>query len=253
MATMNEEMYSSSNAKKALNKYSKRLNMIEGVLKKAGKPAMSYERKLATAVTLDNTAKQIKIMEDMNGAATQPSSIGQYKRYAMDMVGTVIPSLIAPDVVSVQALDNRVGMINILEYQYGSDKGSAKAGQTFASPLAYQGMNPYYTTSSVDGETLSEGATKLAYTGVKPDTLRVYSPEGNELEVECDEEGNLTGDIPEGSKAFYLYDNETVPVSSPTMTMNITSIPIETRSRKLSAVWSFDAQYEMNKELKYVS
>lgn len=248
MASLNESLYSTPAAKRALNIHAKRIAIAESVRKEAGKSAMTYEQKLATAVTLENTARQLRVMESLNmNGATQPSSIGQYKRFALDMVGTVVPSLIAPEVVSVQAIDNRVGMVNILQYQYGSDKGSAKAGQTFASPLGYQGMNPYYTTSSVDGEEVV--GNQLQFAPVKPDTLRVIDTNGKLVEgLTVDADGKITGDVPEGAKAYYLYDNETVPVKAPQIKLDVKSIPIETKARKLAAIWSFDAQYELSKE-----
>lgn len=250
MASLNESLYSSPAAKRALKMYEKRIQIAESVRKEAGKSAMTYEQKLATAMTLSNTARQLKVMESLSaGGATQPSSIGQYKRFAMDMVGTIMPSLIAPDLVSVQAIDNKVGMINVLEYQYGSDKGSAANGQVFASPLGYQGMNPYYTTASVDGEKLTAQTTTLKYTPVKEGTLRVVKKDGTiDNTITVDKDGKLTGTPEEGSKAYYLYDNETVPVTAPQIKLDIKSIPIETKSRKLSAIWAFDAQYELSKE-----
>mgnify|MGYP004443872109 CR=1 FL=1 len=259
MASLNESLYSSPAAKRALKMYEKRIQIAESVRKEAGKSAMTYEQKLATAMTLSNTARQLKVMESLSaGGATQPSSIGQYKRFAMDMVGTIMPSLIAPDLVSVQAIDNKVGMINVLEYQYGSDKGSAANGQVFASPLGYQGMNPYYTTASVDGEALKSGVETpqtLQYTPVKEGTLRIVDDTGAMLTETTDYTitGNdvkltATGKEKTGLKAYYLYDNETVPVIAPQIKLDIKSIPIETKSRKLSAIWAFDAQYELSKE-----
>lgn len=258
MPSLNESLYSSPAAKRALNIHAKRIAMAESLRKEHGKSAMTYEQKIATAMTLENTARQLRVMESMNyGGATQPSSIGQYKRFALDMVGTLMPNLIAPEVVSVQAIDNKVGMINILEYQYGSDKGSAAAGQTFASPLGYQGMNPYYTTASVDGEDLKSDTTaqKLSYGPVKADTVRIVDKDGALLVETTDY--TIAGDTvtltstgagKSGLKAYYLYDNETIPVVAPQIKLDIKSLPIEATSRKLSAIWAFDAQYELSKE-----
>lgn len=255
MASLNESLYSTPAAKRALKIHDKRIQIAESVRQKAGLSPLTYEQKIATAVTLNNTARQLKVMsESLNyGGATQPSSIGQYKRFALDMVGTLIPSLIAPEVVSVQAIDNKVGMINILEYQYGSNKGSAQAGQTFASPLAYQGMNPYYTTASVDGEDMiagGDGKYYLQYTPVKPGTLRVIRKDqlvDSGITLVDAFTGEING-VQDGDKVYYLYDNETVPVTAPQIKLDIKSLPIETKSRKLSAIWSFDAQYELSKE-----
>ena len=146
-------------------------------------------------------------------------------------------------------------MINILQYQYGTDKGSAKAGETFASPLGYQGMNPSYTSAAVDGEEIivpAEGNYRLQYTPVKPDTLRVLNANGELVEgvtlVDAFT-GEIAGaELATGDRAYYLYDNETVPVTAPQIKIDIKSLPIEAKSRKLSAIWSFDAQYELMKE-----
>ena len=170
------------------------------------------------------------------------------------MVTTLTANLIAPEIVSTQALENRVGMINILQFAYGSDKGSARNGEVFASALGYQGMNPSYSASSVDGEELTavDGKYYLAYTPVKEGTVRVQKADGSFINVDVVDVN--TGEIDatslaDGDKAYYLYDNETVPVNAPMIKMDIKSIPITTQARKLKAIWSFDAQYELMKEL----
>lgn len=83
MASLNESLYSSPTAKRALKLHEKRIAIAENVRKNNGKSPMTYEQKLATAVCLENTRNQIKVMESVNyGGAVQPSSIGQYKRYS---------------------------------------------------------------------------------------------------------------------------------------------------------------------------
>ena len=95
MPSLNESLYSTPAAKRALKIHDKRIQIAESVRKQAGKSPMTFEQKMATAMTLENTARQLKVMESLNyGGATQPSSIGQYKRFALDMVGTLMPSLI---------------------------------------------------------------------------------------------------------------------------------------------------------------
>ena len=83
MASLNESMYSSPAAKRALNLHSKRIAIAENVRKNSGKAPLTYEQKLATAVCLENTRQSIKINESLNyGGAVQPSNIGQYKRFS---------------------------------------------------------------------------------------------------------------------------------------------------------------------------
>lgn len=255
MATMNEAVFNTPNAKRALKLHEGRIRTATEIRKKRGLDT-GYERQLATALCLENTRRQIRAVESLSFGvgATQPSNIGQYKRFALDMVATLIPNLIAPDLVSVQAIDNRVGMINIFDYQYASNKGEAVAGQTFASPLAYAGTDQQYTSSAVS-ETVKTAVTTtgtqvLTWTPVKPATVHVYGSNGAEkTDVTFDTAGNLTaGTLAVGDLITYLYDNETVPVTAPQIKLDIKSLPIETRSRKMSAVWSFDAQYELTKE-----
>ena len=145
-------------------------------------------------------------------------------------------------------------MINILQFAYGSNKGTAQAGDVFASPLGYQGTNTTYTAASVDGEELYQDANNeyhLAYTPVRPGTLRVLDSTGASVSATLVDPytGEISG-VSDGDVAYYVYDNESVPVQSPMIKMDIKSLPITAQSRKLSAIWSFDAAYELNKELK---
>lgn len=248
MATMNESVFNTPSAKRALKLHEARINAAAEKLSKRGRE-MNFERRLATAQCLENTRRQIKAMEALSmGQATQPSSVGQYKRFAMDMVATLVPNLIAPDLVSVQAIDNRVGMINILEYQYGDDKGVARRGQTFASPLAYQGTDVDYTSATVKSEVISDGQTTLTWVPVKPETFHVYRAGQVVSGITVEIDGTINGEIKAGDVVSYFYDNETVPVNAPTIKLDIRSIPVETKSRKLKAIWSFDAAYELTKE-----
>lgn len=255
MATMNESIFNTPAAKRALKLHEGRIAAAANARKKRGLET-GFERRLATAITLENTRRQVRAMEESYGMgnATQPSNIGQYKRFALDMVAALVPNLIAPDIVSVQAIDNRVGMINILNYQYGNTKGAAIAGQTFASPLGYAGTDAQYTSSAVT-ETITNAASEkgtpvLTWTPVKTQSVHVYSAAGAEKhDVTFDTTGALqSGSLEIGDIVTYLYDNETVPVQTPTMKLDIKSLPIETRSRKLQAIWAFDAQYELTKE-----
>ena len=254
MASLNESLFNTPNAKRLMTKYGKTLAVTESVRKNRGFET-TMERKLLTAQTIDNTKNMIRVMESYNAGATQPSSIGAYKRYSIDMVAAFTASTISPEIVSTQSIDNRVGMINILQFQYGSDKGAAKNGETFASALGYQGMNAEYSSSEVTGETLTaiSGTYTLAFTPVIPETLVIRDLSGAVVSgVTVDAESGILTDqgsvLADGFTADYRYDNETVPVKAPLLKMDIKSLPITTQSRKLAAVWSFDAAYELSKE-----
>lgn len=59
-----------------IQRWNKRIKATEGVI-----GPMSIDRKVALAVSLENTHHRLKVCE-----ATQPGNIGQYKRYALDIV-----------------------------------------------------------------------------------------------------------------------------------------------------------------------
>lgn len=81
----------------------------------------------------------------------------QYKKYAVDLVAAVVPNLIAFDVVAVQPLDNKSGMLNYFDYNYSNNKGTTKAGDTFNSSLNMGPSDTYYTSNLVKGEVLVKG------------------------------------------------------------------------------------------------
>lgn len=81
--SLKESIYSTPAAKRALKLHESRLAAADKVRQSAGMSKMTYEQKLATAVTLDNTARHIRAMEALSYGATQPANIGQYKRFSI--------------------------------------------------------------------------------------------------------------------------------------------------------------------------
>ena len=245
-----------------LRKWDKRIKMTESVLGKK----LGTEKAVALAVCLENTHHRIKMTE-----STQPAGIGQYKRYALDIVNAVVPNLIAYDICSVQPIDNRVGMINYIQYDYGSNKGKTKAGDMFASSLNMGVADPNYSTSAIDGEMIAAAGTTsisatASWTPIIPGTFGV-NVDGTV--ITDDGAGNITGtgvtgtiDYATGTLAItltnaptqdvtasYTYNNEDVPINNvPEVNLKITSLPVQAQSRKMKAVYAFDAAYELEKE-----
>ena len=106
MASLNESLFNTPAAKRALKLHESRIIKADEKRKAHGLDPLTFEKKLATAVCLENTRQQIRSLDEsvQFAGATQPSAIGQYKRFSMDMVATLIPNMIAPDLVSVQAI-----------------------------------------------------------------------------------------------------------------------------------------------------
>lgn len=86
--------------KKLERKWASAVKIVESVKKEA----LSPEKKKALLHALENTDRRLQYKE-----STNPGNIGQYKKYALDLVTAVLPNLIAFDVVGVQPMDNKSG------------------------------------------------------------------------------------------------------------------------------------------------
>lgn len=243
------EMLNSSKVQKDVNIHSKRIQIAEGLRRKQGKPSLNLETKAALATCLENTRQ---ICE-----ATQFSHIPS-KTFFMDMVASVIPNVIAPELVSVQAMDAKAGMISYLRFVYGDNKGATKAGQMFNNSLYKGTSDPEYSGSFVTDEPLVAGSeATLSFYPVVPRTVTIGTNKDNgegtigtgTIDYAT---GKITGlTIAEGTTASYQYDNESVPVKVPQINLELAQVPIFAHSRKLAAYWGFDAAYDLKKQLTY--
>ena len=76
MANINQSAANTAKSQKLLRKYNDRIALAESFATKKGLD-MTYERKLATAQCLENTARHIRAYEGItSGASTNPSNIG---------------------------------------------------------------------------------------------------------------------------------------------------------------------------------
>lgn len=247
-----------------IKKWGTRISTLESV---KGAP-LSLERKALLATTFQNTADHIAYSE-----AVQSTDIGAYKRYALDMVGAVEINAIAPEVVSVQAINNRVGMINFAKYNYGVTKGGTAAGTTFADVRQLHTSDENYTSEVVEDEELASGSTTahtgiLAWAPIQPGTVKIVA--GDVVIADSAMDGTLSAaagiaagatiDYSTGEYSFtlttaatafasYSYVNEHVPTSNlPEVTISIESLPVTAKTRRLAARWGFEAGYELQKE-----
>lgn len=255
-------------------KWAKAITVVENTTKEK----LDLSRKAALAKILENTKQFIDYQIN---EAVQSSDIGQYKRYALDIVMTVIPSLIAPDIVSVQPIDNRVGMVNYIKYLYNTTKGTTTEGDTFASSLNLHATDINYTSRIIAGESHVGSAANaqlftLSWFPVIAGSLTIT--QGTTV-ITDDGDGNLvstsaSGIVAGGSVIYstgrvsytlagvdadanddlvatcnYTYNNEYIPTSNiPEIGLKIESIPVTAYARRLKAVYAFEASYELQKE-----
>jgi len=165
-------------------------------------------------------------------------------------------------------MDNRVGEIRYVKYLYGDDKGSVSAGDEITSAKEFSGGNWEYSSeevteevASVDGFSGSEEEWNLAWTPIRPGTVKLTWDGG---EITDDGDGKLEGDNISGDDnvidyesgeitidgdsstseviyAEYRADFETAPVTAPRVSLKIATLPIIAKTRKLTTLYSFDA------------
>ena len=183
-----------------------------------------------------------------------------------------VPNLIAPELVATQAIDNRVGMINYISYNYSNNKGNTKAGDMFASSINMGAANENYSRDFVEAEVIgASGKTSytgnLSYTPVIPGTVQIVT--GTTV-ITDDGAGKLTGtglnagtvdyatgavsltfasNTTEDVVAQYYFNMEDAPIQNvPEVELRITSLPVIAKTRKLKTIYAFDAAYELEKE-----
>lgn len=236
------------------------IRAAEAVQKAQGK-TLNLEKKVALATTLANT----KMICEATNSSNIPS-----KTYFMDMLTAVVPNLIAPDIVSTQALESKAGMISYLRFTYGTDKGATAAGTMFNNSLYTGRSDQNYSSREIAEEVINDDL-KLEFKPVLPGTVTVTLSDGTTTYTD-DGSGKLinplspspavgTINYADGSVALtnggsldnatvsYEYNNEQVPdLKVPEINMSLAQIPIFAKSRKLAAYWGFDAAYDLRQQ-----
>lgn len=249
---MSEKLINTSGAKLNMQRHSNRIAIAENINKKLGKGSLTLEKKAALATCLENTRQ---ICE-----ATQSSMLPS-KTFFLDMVASVIPNTIASEVVSVQAMESKAGMISYLRFVYGSDKGETKEGQMFNNSLYHGKTDENYSGATIDGEVIAADQGNLMYAPVMKGSVVAVAEDGTEIAEADLVEDYTTGKIKagfEGATVKYRYNNEDITpngvkgvptgVNVPQINLELAQLPVFAQSRKLAAYWGFDAAYDLKKQ-----
>ncbi len=253
-----------------VKKWSSKITEANNRLVQHGQKPMSIEGQTALAKVLENT--QNRMNYDLR-ESTQSSMVGPYKRYAMDIITGLFPNLISMDLVNVQAIENKQGIINYIKYTAGSKKGLTAKDSEIASTFNFSGAGKNYTAKEVDSETMvytyadSKVTTTLDWVPVIPESVSIvagsttYRDKGDgalyngNTAVSGSSINYTTGVVvlplaadPSTVTASWYYNNEYAPADVPELDLSIESVLVTAQSRKLKALWAFDAAYEMSKE-----
>lgn len=254
-----------------VKKWGQKINEANSLLTAGGKPSLSLEAKTAIAKVLENTQNRMNFELK---ESTQNTMVGPYKRYALDIITGMFPNLIAMDLVNVQPIENKQGIINYISYSAGAKKGAQDKDSVIATTFNYTGSSKNYTAQEVDESVLvttfanTTLTTVLDWKPVIPQSVTitvgsdVYTDHGDAKlykggsEVSGSTVNYATGVITipmalaptDDVLGAYAYNNEYAPADVPELDLSIKSILVQAKSRKLKALWSFDAAYELQKE-----
>ncbi len=199
----------------------------------------------------------------------QVADFGPYKKYSLMLISTVMPSLIAEEIVSVQPLKQRLGQIFYLKYVYATTKGTTTSG-TVASDVQTYGIDSSYSSSEVSEEPLGSSdaddvslSFNLSYYPVVPGTVTISN--GSVTVVDNGENvftGSgltsgtidyatgvvslvLTGASAGDWEATYEFDNTYAPATRvPAFDLRIEEQAVRAKTRKLRSIYSLDAAYD---------
>lgn len=185
-----------------------------------------------------------------------------------------MPTLVAEDVVSVQPLKQKAGVVYYMKHVYDSNRGKIEAGDNISNfvqvgPDADKIPNAFnYSAETIEGEQVVQDATSgnftLAWLPVVPSSVsftdnagKAYVDNGTgKITSEGTEKGTIdyaTGlvsftakvTLATGEAVNYQQDLFTAPVNAPAIKTIIADVTITARPRKLKTGFSMDAAYDL--------
>lgn len=246
-----------------VKKHSRLISAVDRALKENANYGRGLDqyRKVTLAQMLENTNNAYDYYKKLNEAqGVQVTDIAGKNDY-LNLVTAVMPTLVAEDVVSVQPLKQKAGVVYYLKSTYGDTKGRIKKGDTISeisrvwpedtdAAIEYSSEEITDETVVVDG-----GKFALSWTPVVPGsvTLKVSGAEktddGNGVigsgTIDYST-GIVTGVTPDENLVSYKVDLLTSPVENvPTITTKVTDLTLTARPRKLKTVFGLDAAFDL--------
>lgn len=232
---------------------------------------MNGYNKYCLAQLFENQLSELKQFKEKHllGEDTTTVNTAPFIKYTFPLLRRVWPSLIAPEIVSVQPMSAPVGAVFYFELKYGDSKGKVTQGDKLVKDF-----NRTYSSEFIDGESLSPAAGdgsnktfvgaaagKLAWAPIKAGSFKIVVGAVTGVDNGA---GVITGTgIDTGSVIDYntgaltvvfvtapalgaaaaVTYNYTSEGSSkiPTVNVDIALVAVTAKSRKIKALWSSEA------------
>lgn len=235
------------------------------------------------AICMENVREHFTDVKGRHGLKedTYTDAIETLQRHGFKIIAALMPSLVAEEIVSVQAMDRRRGEIYYLDFAYGDTKAGVTAGDAMIAAKTGQSTVTYDYTSDKDYYTVGTGNGVLTnFTGtlrrapVRASSviLTAIDTGDNPMTVTDDGAGNLVGDVGAGTNtidyttgdfdvdfavavkngedvtATFRYDWERMGLEGvPTVNIDIQRLGVDAVDRMMRARWLIGAAYDLEK------
>ena len=252
-----------------VKKHDRMISAVDKALKESAAfgGGLDSEKKISLAIMLDNVSRNFdaNAPKVLTESGTQVVDIAKKNEY-LNLVAAVMPTLVAEDVVSVQPLKQKAGVVYYMKHVYDSNRGQISVGDNISNyvqvgPDADKIPNAFnYSKEEIEGEqvVVTDGAFTLAWLPVVPGSVRFTLADSTV--VTDDGAGNLSnggtidyatgavtgaGTLAEGELVDYAQDLFVAPVNAPAIRTIVADVTITARPRKLKTGFSMDAAYDL--------
>lgn len=260
-----------------VKKHDRMISAVDKALKESAAfgGGLDSERKVSLAIMLDNVSRHFdaNAPKVLTESGTQVVDIAKKNEY-LNLVAAVMPTLVAEDVVSVQPLKQKAGVVYYMKHVYDSNRGQIAQGDNISNfvqvgPDADKIPNAFnYSAETIEGEQVVQDSTSgnftLAWLPVVPGSVnfvdnaqKTYTDDGaGKIMQDASEAGTIdyaTGlvsftskvTLAEGEQVNYAQDLFVAPVNAPAIKTIIADVTITARPRKLKTGFSMDAAYDL--------
>lgn len=243
-----------------LRKHSRMISAVNKALKENANYGRELDefKKSNLAVMLENVSHAFDVRAKLTEAqGTQVGDIAKKNDY-LNLISAVMPTLVAEDLVNVQPLKQKAGVVYYLKNVFDDNKGKIEKGDVISSFERVYVENDKldsafkYTSETVEAEALvvEGGTAKLAWTPVVPGSVKIGGDTddgaGNIGSAKIDyETGIITGLVGSNLEANYEHDMYAAPIRVPRIKTIVTDITVTARPRKLATAFSLDAAYDL--------
>lgn len=144
-------------------------------------------------------------VQDLLTEETTADNVSHFTRYGFEMITSLMPNLIATEIVNVHPMDRRQGQVFYQSTIAGKSVGDeVEEGDPLITPSEGSKGSIHYSDEHVPNEFFNEGdGTALKFSGfsmepyIRSGSLEIttFDGSGNELTVQDDGSGNLIGDV----------------------------------------------------------